>query len=487
MNFISTRNLKEVKTSAEAIIMGLSETGGLYVPEKFPDLKERLDSLKELSYEDLAFQIIKEFFSDLGEDTIRECVDNAYKNKFEVRVKNNFLELYHGPTSAFKDAALLFLPQIMKKAKDMSRVKEEIVILTATSGDTGKAALEGFKDIEGLKVIVFYPKDGVSKVQEYQMLTQVGDNVDVVSIDGNFDDAQSGVKVIFSDDEFKETLKKQGILFSSANSINIARLVPQIVYYFYGYFNFVKENKVKMGDKINVVVPTGNFGNILAAYYSKQMGLPLDKFVCASNENNVLTDFINTKIYDKNRELILTESPSMDILVSSNLERLLFEISNRNDKVVETLMNSLSNQGIYEISEEMKGNMNDFYAYSADKDRVYNEIKNVFESDNYLMDTHTAVAYSAYKQYVEATSDEKPVLIASTASPYKFIKSITEAIELEYSGDLTDFELLNLLNEKTRIEIPRGLKDLDKRPILHDLTCNKEDMKAIINKIVGSK
>ena len=487
MNFISTRNLNEVKTSAEAIIRGLSETGGLYVPERFPNLEERLESLKNLNYEDLAFEIIKEFFGDLGEGTIRECVDNAYKNKFKVKVENNFLELYHGPTSAFKDAALLFLPQIMKRAKDISGVKEKIVILTATSGDTGKAALEGFRDIEGLRVIVFYPKDGVSTVQEYQMLTQVGNNVDVVSINGNFDDAQSGVKAIFADEEFKEKLKEQGILFSSANSINIARLVPQIVYYFYGYFDLVKENKIKMGDKINVVVPTGNFGNILASYYAKQMGLPVDKFVCASNENNVLTDFINTKVYDKNRELILTTSPSMDILVSSNLERLLFEISNRNDKDVEILMNALNNKGSYEISEEMKANMKDFYAYSADKNEVYNEIKNVFDNDDYLMDTHTAVAYSAYRQYVKETGDEKQVLIASTASPYKFIKSITEAIELEYSNDLSDFELLNLLNDKTGIEIPKGLKDLDKRPLLHDLTCNKEDMKIIINKIMESK
>ena len=487
MNFISTRNVKEVKSSAEAIIKGLSETGGLYVPEKLPNLKENLYSLKDLNYEELAFQIIKEFFGDLGEDTIKECVDNAYKGKFEVHVENKFLELYHGPTSAFKDAALLFLPQIMKKAKDLSGVEEEIVILTATSGDTGKAALEGFKNIEGLKVIVFYPKNGVSKIQEYQMLTQSGNNVDVVSINGNFDDAQSGVKAIFSDDEFKEIMKKNNILFSSANSINIARLVPQIVYYFYGYFKLLNENKIKVDEKINVVVPTGNFGNILAAYYSKQMGLPIDNFICASNENNVLTDFINTKVYDKNRELILTASPSMDILVSSNLERLLFEVSNRNDVEVAALMNSLNIKGHYEISDTIKDNMQDFYAYSANKEDIYKEIKTVFNEENYLMDTHTAVAYSAYKQYVKKTGDEKEVLIASTASPYKFIKSIAEAIELKVDGNTDEFELLKVLNKKTGIEIPDGLKDLNHKELLHNLTCNKEDMKLIIKKIMECK
>lgn len=480
MNFISTRNLNEVKTSAEAIIRGLSENSGLYVPEKFPDLRNRLYDLKNLSYEDLAFEIIKDFFGDLGDNTIRECVDAAYKDRFKVEVNNKFLELYHGPTSAFKDAALLFLPQIMKRAKEIEGIKEDIIILTATSGDTGKAALEGFKNIPGLKVIVFYPKNGVSKIQEYQMLTQEGDNVSVVSINGNFDDAQSAVKEIFADVDFKNSMKEKNILFSSANSINIARLVPQIVYYFYGYFKLLNDKKIEKDEEINVVVPTGNFGNILAAYYAKKMGLPINNFICASNENNVLTDFINTKIYDKNRELILTESPSMDILVSSNLERLLFELADRDSDMVANFMNLLNTKGIYEIDDVMKENMKDFYAYSADKNLVYKEIKELFENENYLMDTHTAVAYSAYKQYVEETKDSKKVLIASTASPYKFIRSIVEAIGLENKDNVSEFELLALLNEKSGVAIPENLKGLDKKELLHNINCDKDKVKMQI-------
>ncbi|MGL4740357.1 MAG: threonine synthase [Sarcina sp.] len=486
MQFISTRNVNDIKSVTEAIIKGLSEDGGLYVPSEFPNFKNNLEEMKDLSYANLAIKIIGAFFNELGEENLKECINKAYFKKFDVKVNLEFLELYHGPTSAFKDAALLFLPQIMKKSKELLNTKEEIVILTATSGDTGKAALEGFKNIEGIKIIVFYPKDGVSKIQEYQMVTQEGSNTNVVAIKGNFDDAQNAVKSIFADETFKENLKEKGYIFSSANSINIARLVPQIVYYFYGYLNLVKTGEISVLEKINVCVPTGNFGNILAAYYAKQMGLPIKNFICASNENNVLTDFINTKTYDKNRKLILTKSPSMDILVSSNLERLLFEITGRNDKIVSSFMQSLKVNGSYTISDNMKENMKDFYGYCANEKDVFNEIKDVFMTRNYLMDTHTSVAYNAYKQYKKETKDtETKVLIASTASPFKFVKSIVSALELD-NKELDEFELLSKLEEYSKVAIPNGLKNLDQKEILHDRVCEKNKIKESIESILES-
>lgn len=486
MNFISTRDLNDVVSSAEAIIKGLSNSGGLYVPEEFPDFSNELKILQGFKYEELALKISKAFFLDLGEENLKNCVREAYEEKFDVELKNNFLELYHGPTAAFKDAALLFLPQLMKIAKEKLNINEDIVILTATSGDTGKAALEGFKNIEGIKVIVFYPKNGVSTVQEYQMLTQEGGNLSVVSIDGNFDDSQTGVKKIFSDKNFIEALNKEGILLSSANSINIGRLIPQIVYYFYGYFKLVNNNKIENGEKINVAVPTGNFGNILAAYYAKKMGLPIDKFICASNENNVLTDFINTNKYNKNRELILTESPSMDILVSSNLERLLFEISDRDDICIKNFMDKLNEEGAYEISSKMKNNMSDFYGYSANQKEVYSEIKRIFNEKEYLIDTHTAVASVAYSKYVNQSSDKKEVLIVSTASPFKFVRSIVNALEIDENNN-NDFKYLEKLASYTNLKIPQGLKNLKDKEIKHDINCSKDGIKEAILKILGSK
>lgn len=487
MNFISTRNLNDVASSAEAIIRGLSNNGGLYVPEKFPDFSDELKMMQDLTYEELALKISKAFFLDLGEENLKKCVKNAYTGKFHVEIKNNYLELYHGPTAAFKDAALLFLPQLMRTAKKNLNIKDEILILTATSGDTGKAALEGFKDIEGIKVKVFYPKNGVSKIQEYQMLTQEGDNLSVISINGNFDDAQNGVKEIFSNEDFVKKLGKDGILISSANSINIGRLVPQIIYYFYGYFDLVNNKKIKNGEKINVVVPTGNFGNILASYYAKKMGLPIDKFICASNENNVLTDFINTSKYDKRRELILTESPSMDILVSSNLERFLFEISNRDDKCINKFMNNLSENGVYEINSKMKENMSDFYGYSADVAEIYKEINKVYKEKNYLIDTHTAVASVAYNKYLKEVKDEKEVLIASTASPFKFVRSMINALEIDKCDKYDDFEMLDVLAQYSNTEIPEGLKNLKNKKIKHDNNCDKNKMKEAILKEIGSR
>ena len=479
MKFQSTRGLESGVASAEAIVRGIAKDGGLYVPESFPNLYDSLKKEKNLSYEELAFKIIKEYFTDIKEEELMDAINEAYNNRFNVEVNKNFLELYHGPTCAFKDAALLFLPQVMRRARKALGLKEEVVILTATSGDTGKAALEGFKDVEGFKVIVYYPKKGVSAIQERQMSTQEGNNVKVYGITGNFDNAQNGVKEIFGDEEFKEELKKEGYLLSSANSINIGRLVPQIVYYFYGYFKLVKEGKIKEDEKINVVVPTGNFGNILAAYYAKRMGLPVEKFICASNDNKVLTDFFHTGIYDKRRELILTESPSMDILVSSNLERLLFEGSGKDGEEIKKLMDSLIKDGIYQVSDKLKEFLKDFYGNFATQEEVSKAISDMYEKEGYLIDTHTAVAQVVYEKYVKETGDNKQVLIASTASPYKFPRSICNALEIDVEG-IDDFEVLNKLFEKTKVEIPTNLKDLDKKQILHEEVWDKDEMKEAI-------
>ncbi len=484
MNFISTRGESYKLTASKAIIKGISDNGGLFVPETFPNIYDNLSKKMGLSYEELAYEVIKEFFDDISTEDLKEAINLAYKGKFEVREENNFLELYHGPTSAFKDAALLFLPQIMKKAKIKEGINKEIVILTATSGDTGKAALQGFSDVEGFKVIVYYPDKGVSAIQEKQMVTQEGNNVKVVAIDGNFDNAQSGVKEIFGDKELREELENRGFLLSSANSINIGRLIPQIVYYFYGYFQLVNKQKIEMGHKINVVVPTGNFGNILAAYYGKKMGLPIDKLICASNENNVLADFFNTGAYDKRRELVLTESPSMDILISSNLERLLFEATNRQGTVVKELMNNLSEKGVYEITKSNREFLSDFYGGFADTKEVYNAIKDVYCKDGYLMDTHTAVANVVLDKYRKETNDYTEALVVSTASPYKFPRSICNALDLETSG-CDDFEILNILKEYSGVDIPKNLIGLDKKAILHNEKCKRDSMVKSLKSFLG--
>lgn len=481
MKFQSTRGLEKDVKSSEAIIRGIAKDGGLFVPDSFPNLYEDLKKDRGLSYEELAFKIIKEFFTDIDKNQLMDSINDAYNNRFKPEVKKDFLELYHGPTCAFKDAALLFLPQIMKRAKNALGVNEEIVILTATSGDTGKAALEGFSNVDGFKVVVYYPKNGVSAIQERQMATQEGNNVKVFGINGNFDNAQTGVKNIFGDEEFKEELKKKGYILSSANSINIGRLVPQIVYYFYGYFKLVEEGKIKEDEEINVVVPTGNFGNILASYYGKKMGLPINKFICASNENKVLTDFFKTGIYDKRRELVLTESPSMDILVSSNLERLLYEGSGRDGEEIKKLMTALSKEGVYEVSPKVKEFLKDFYGDFATKEEVHKGIKDMYEEENYLMDTHTAVGKVVYDKYREETGDNRKVLIASTASPYKFPASICEALDINIE-DIDDFGVLEELNKETKVAIPNNLKNLDKKEILHNEVWDKDQMeKALLS------
>lgn len=475
MKFQSTRGLERDVKSAEGIIRGIAKDGGLFVPDSFPNLYEILKKNKGLSYEELAFKIIKEFFTDIDENELREAIDEAYNNRFKPELNKNYLELYHGPTCAFKDAALLFLPQIMKRAKKSLGVNEEIVILTATSGDTGKAALEGFSSVDGFKVVVYYPKNGVSAIQERQMATQEGENVKVFGINGNFDNAQTGVKKIFGDEKLKEELKKNGYILSSANSINIGRLVPQIVYYFYGYFKLIEQGKIKEDEEINVVVPTGNFGNILASYYGKQMGLPINKFICASNENKVLTDFFQTGIYDKRRELILTQSSSMDILVSSNLERLLYEGSGRDGEEIKALMDGLMANGVYEVSSKVREFLKEFYGNFATEEEVHKTIKNVYEKENYLMDTHTAVGKTVWEKYKNETGDDREALIASTASPYKFSVSICNALGIDISN-VDDFGVLKELNKATNVDIPRNLKGLDKKEILHNEVWDKDEM-----------
>ena len=476
MKFRSTRGLDKEIPSAEAIINGIAKDGGLYVPDEFPKVYDKLKENTNIKYEELAFKVINEYFTDIDDAELMGAINDAYNNRFDVKVKNNFLELYHGPTCAFKDAALLFLPQIMKRAKKNQGIKEEVTILTATSGDTGKAALEGFAGVDGFKVVVYYPKNGVSAIQERQMSSQEGDNVKVIGIKGNFDDAQTGVKQIFGDDDFKAKLAQKGYILSSANSINIGRLVPQIVYYFYGYFNLVNQGVIKLDDKINVVVPTGNFGNILAGYYAKQMGLPIDKFICASNENKVLTDFFETGVYDKKRELILTESPSMDILVSSNLERLLYEASGRNPEIVSELMNSLNAKGVFEVNDKVKSFIKEFYGNFATTDEVYAAIKEEYEKQNYVMDTHTAVAHVVKNKYVKETGDDKPALVLSTASPYKFPRSICNALNIDVK-DIDDFKVLTKLHEETKTDIPKNLANLENAKVLHDEVWDKSQMK----------
>ncbi|MDU1277249.1 MAG: threonine synthase [Clostridium sp.] len=484
MRFISTRGGEFDISSSKAIINGISSDGGLYVPEEFPNLYEKIKNKKSLKYEEISFEIIKEFFTDFTFEEIKFAVDKAYKSRFKVIEENGFLELYHGPTAAFKDAALLFLPQIMKLAKEKENISDEIIILAATSGDTGKAALEGFCDVDGFKVLVYYPNDGVSPVQKMQMLTQKGSNVKVVGIKGNFDEAQSGVKEMFGDNELKKRMLSKGVRISSANSINIGRLIPQIIYYYYGYFQLVNKQKIKLGDKINVSVPTGNFGNILAAYYAKEMGLPIAKFICASNENKVLADFFDEGIYDKRRELILTESPSMDILVSSNLERLLFEASGRDSNETKKIMNELEHKGVYSISEKSKEFLNNFYGNYANTKEVYKAIKDLYEKEGYLIDTHTAVAYVVLKKYIKFTGDTTPYLISSTASPYKFSRSITNALEIDTNED-NDFEVIKRLNEFCGINIPTNLKNLDKKKVLHNNICSVNNMRQVLEEFVG--
>lgn len=489
--YTSTRKNLENITATQAILQGISEEGGLFVPVSIPKIDFNLEETHSWDYKELAYRVIKLFFEDIQEQDLRFCIESAYDEKFDdkeiaplVTTKTaSFLELFHGPTIAFKDMALTILPYFMLTSKKYNKETKDIVILTATSGDTGKAALEGFANVEGTKIIVFFPEEGVSEVQKRQMVTQEGENTLVVGVKGNFDDCQTGVKEIFSDKAFEKAVADKNYKFSSANSINIGRLVPQVVYYFAAYTKLIKEGKLKSGEPMNVVVPTGNFGNILAAYYAKEMGLPINKLICASNTNKVLFDFFEEGIYDRNRDFHLTISPSMDILISSNLERLLFHISGQNAKLITDMMESLKTEGKYVITEEMKNKLSDFYGGYADDETTKTYIKKVYENEGYLMDTHTAVAYAVYDKYIIDTHDTTPSVIISTASPYKFTSSVMTAIDDKYENT-DDFTLLGEMHKLIKGNMPNAMDQIATREIKHQTVCEVNEMKDIVSQFL---
>ncbi|HWQ77800.1 MAG TPA: threonine synthase [Anaerovoracaceae bacterium] len=487
MRYKSTRGSNDIKNAAQAVIQGISPDKGLFVPEHIPQLPFSLEDMKGKPYQEIAFAVIQSFFTDYTEEEIRHCVVSAYDEKFEAAdvaplVKAGdayFLELYHGKTAAFKDMALSILPYLLTTAMKKEKEDKKIVILTATSGDTGKAALEGFADVPDTEIIVFYPNEGVSQIQERQMTTQEGRNTHVFAIRGNFDDAQTGVKKIFNDSAFAEELAAMGCRLSSANSINIGRLIPQVAYYVYSYIKLLEEGTIRNGERINIVVPTGNFGNILAAYYAKEMGVPVGRLICASNENKVLTDFINTGVYDAKREFHLTNSPSMDILISSNLERLLYHLSGENGAEIDALMRSLDQDKKYEVNDIVKQGLSQFWAGFATVEETNTAIGRMYAENGYLLDTHTAVAYKVYEDYRKATGDTTATVIASTASAYKFADSVSASIGLPVKKD--GFVNVRALHAKTGVKIPAGLKDLGTKEILHRGVLDTEEMKDAIS------
>lgn len=490
----STRSEKAPVTASAAILQGLSEDGGLFVPDHIPALDHTLAEFAGMSYQEVAVEVMKLLLSDYTVEELRECVSKAYDEKFDTSViaplveadGAYYLELFHGATIAFKDMALSILPHLLTMAARKNNIKNDIVILTATSGDTGKAAMAGFADVEGTRIIVFYPKNGVSPIQEKQMLTQQGKNVAVVGIHGNFDDAQTGVKNIFSDKELERKLAETGYQFSSANSINIGRLTPQVVYYVYAYAQLLKAGKITEGEKINVVVPTGNFGNILAAYYAKNMGLPIHKLICASNENKVLFDFFQQGVYDKNREFVLTSSPSMDILISSNLERLIYMIGGQDPDKNRELMQALGRDGRYEITAEMKERLEDFCGGCADQEETAGTIRRIYEDCGYVIDTHTAVAACVYDRYRKETQDKTKTIIASTASPFKFTGSVMEAIEGKKTEE-EEFELADRLSRLANVPLPQAVEEIRNAKILHQTECDVEDMKKTVTELLNQE
>ncbi len=496
MLYTSTRDKSIRVSAAQAIAQGISEEGGLFVPVELPKFSlDKISSMVFMSYIDRAKTVLREFLTDFTDDELSYCVEGAYAaSKFSspeiaptvnISGNKNVLELWHGPTCAFKDMALQLLPYLMTVSAKKTADGKTIVILVATSGDTGKAALEGFKDVDHTKILVFYPVDGVSPMQKLQMTTQEGGNVAVCAINGNFDDAQSAVKSIFTNHEIKKELEKKNMMFSSANSINWGRLVPQIVYYFSAYCDMVDSGRISLGDEINVVVPTGNFGNILAGYYAKQMGLPVKTLVCASNSNNVLTDFLKTGTYDKNREFYTTSSPSMDILISSNLERLLYHMSGDDDKLICDLMNKLSADGKYTVSSDVMEKIQQMFdaGYTAE-DKVDETIKFQFDNYGYLCDTHTAVAVRVYDEYVKNTGDDIPTVIDSTASPYKFSASVLNAIADEELDGLDEFDMVKELNRITGVEVPAPIASLKDKKVRFTDVCDREDMSNMVFKLL---
>lgn len=490
--YSSTRNDEKKIKASQAILKGLSDDGGLFVPDHIPTLEKSLKELSEMEYKEIAYEVMKLYLTDFTEEELKNCIERAYDSKFDTEViaplveadNTYYLELFHGATIAFKDMALSILPHLMITSARKNKVENEIVILTATSGDTGKAALAGFAGVEGTKIIVFYPKNGVSPIQEKQMVTQKGDNTFVVGIHGNFDDAQTGVKQIFADKDLEKEMAEKGFQFSSANSINIGRLVPQIVYYVYSYAKLLKEEKITEGEAINVVVPTGNFGNILAAFYAKNMGVPIAKLICASNENKVLYDFFETGCYDRNREFMLTSSPSMDILISSNLERLIYRIAGNDAGKNAAFMAALSKDGKYQITDEMKEELKDFYGNYASEQETADRIKALYDKTGYVIDTHTAVASAVYQKYKETSKDTTKTVIASTASPFKFTRSVMNAIDTKYDS-MSDFELVDELSKIANVTIPNAIEEIRTAPVLHDTVCDKSEMKKVVRSFLG--
>lgn len=487
----STRDTSLKYTASQAILQGLSKDGGLFVPSEIPSLPNTLEEYANMDYKETAFSVMKPFLSDFTDEEIKNCIENAYDEKFDTKeiaplAKANgayFLELFHGRTIAFKDMALSILPHLMITSAKKQNENKEIVILTATSGDTGKAAMEAFADVDGTKIVVFYPKSGVSPLQEKQMCTQRGKNVKVVGIRGNFDEAQTSVKKMFNDADLAKKMDAKGYRFSSANSINIGRLIPQIVYYVYAYSRLLKEELISARDPINITVPTGNFGNILAAFYAKMMGIPVNKLICASNSNKVLFDFFQNGTYDKNRDFFVTMSPSMDILISSNLERLIFMIANEDEKANRSLMSDLTEKGEYNITDEMKEKLSDFYGGFTTEEETSEIIKKIFADCNYLIDPHTAVAAHVYEQYVNATGDKTITVIASTASPYKFTQSVAKAIGEDVSLD--DLALADLLSEKSGVKLPDAIEEIRNANILHDTVCDINEMTKEVEVFLG--
>lgn len=487
----STRDANNTVTASQAILQGLARDGGLFTPITFPKVHLDFDKLKTASYQEVAKLVFSAFLDDFTSEELDYCISNAYDSKFDtpviaplVKLQGQYnLELFRGSTIAFKDMALSILPYFMTTAAKKHGLENKIVILTATSGDTGKAAMAGFADVPGTEIIVFYPRDGVSKVQELQMTTQTGDNTHVVAIDGNFDDAQTNVKQMFNDESLREKLSSHQLQFSSANSMNIGRLVPQIVYYIYAYAQLVESGEIVAGDLINVTVPTGNFGNILAAYYAKQIGLPIGKLICASNDNNVLTDFFSTGRYDKNRPFRVTSSPSMDILVSSNLERLIFHLFGNNAEKTAQLMIALQTVGYYDITGADQSILSLFDAAFATEAETAAEIKRVYEESNYIEDPHTAVASAVYQKYKNKTGDHTPTVIASTASPYKFPVVAVEAVTGQ--SNLTDFEALAILHELSGVVLPPAVDGLETASVRHKTVVAATEMQKEVERYLG--
>ncbi len=492
ITYQSTRGGESGVTASQAILKGIADDGGLFMPVEIPKLEQSMSELAKLSYQELAYEVMKLYLTDFTEEELKDCIRQAYDSKFDteeiapvVRVGSAYvLELFHGSTIAFKDMALSILPHLMTAAAKKNHVDHEIVILTATSGDTGKAALAGFADVPGTRIIVFYPKDGVSHIQQLQMVTQKGDNTAVVAIHGNFDDAQTGVKKIFADKEFEKKLDEGGFQLSSANSINIGRLIPQVVYYVHAYADLLARGDIEDGEKINFIVPTGNFGNILAGYFAKQMGVPIGKLICASNDNKVLYDFFTTGVYDKNREFVLTMSPSMDILVSSNLERLIYLSAGCDAKKTAKLMQELSETGRYTVTKEMQKRMKDFAAGYATEEQDAEVIRYLYKNRGYVMDPHTGVAAAVWKAHWAETGDRIKTVIVSTASPYKFSKDVLEAIQGPTM--LTDdFAIAEELEQISCVPVPKAVTELKNAEIRHRTECDTADMEAVVAKILG--